>query len=181
MGFDPQHDVEVAGRTATQARLAFAADPDLGPGIDPRRDLHRQTLRLLEPALPSALRARVLQDPARPAAGRARGGGHDLAEERLCGAADLARSAASRTGLLARTRFGAAARTPVAGGRTSDVDLLLDAGERLLEGDRHVVAKVVSAVGALTSRPGAEPAPEERVEDVGERHVGEVDGRSAGP
>src|SRR5437016_9376096 len=118
--------------------------------------------------------------PAGPAARRAAGGRHDLAEERLRGAPDLAGAAASGTSLLPGPRLGPTPGAVLAGGEARHVDLPLHPAERLLECDRQVVAEVITAVRPLASRAGAKPAAEERVEDVGERHVREIDGRSAG-
>jgi hypothetical protein len=69
--------------------------------------------------------------------------------------------------------------TPVAGGKSRDVDLLFDAGERFFEGDCQVVPEVVAAVGSFASSATAKTATEKGVEDVREWHVGEIDTRSA--
>src|SRR3989454_9648924 len=81
MRLDPQHDVQITRRTAPYAGLALAAEPDLRPRVDAGRNPHDQPLGLLQPSLPAALGTRVLEDPAGPAARRAAGGRHDLAEE----------------------------------------------------------------------------------------------------
>src|SRR5690242_4534652 len=118
---------------------------------------------------------RIFEDPPGAAAGRAGRRRDDLAEKRLRRATDLARAAASGARLLAGSGFRSAARAAVARRRPRNVDLPLDAGEGLLECDGQVVAKIVTAVGALAPCAAAETAAEEGVEDVRERHVGEID------
>ena len=93
----------------------------------------------------------------------------------MLGAADLSRATASGARLGASAGLSAAARAAVAGRKTRDIDLLLDAGECLLEGDGEVVAEVVAAIRTLTPRARADAATEESVEDVRKRHVGKVD------
>ena len=90
MRLDPQHDVQVARRTAAKARLAFSADPDLRPRVDPGRDLHSQPLGLLNATLAATLRTRALENAAPAAACGADRRGDDLAEERLRRPPDLA-------------------------------------------------------------------------------------------
>src|SRR4029077_9576872 len=124
--------------------LALAADTDLRTGIHSRRNPHREPARDGHPTLAPALRARTLQEPPRAAAGGAGDLRHDGAEDRLLGAPDLARAPTARASVGAGARLGAAAGAPIAGGQPGDVDLLLDAGERLLERDRHVIAEVVA-------------------------------------
>src|SRR5882762_6335067 len=151
--FDAQHHVQVSWLAAAEARLSLAADPDLRPGVDAGRNLDRQALGLLDTALAAALCARVLDQAARPAACGTRGRRDDLTEDGLCLSADLARPATARARLVACSRFGPAARAAVAGQKASHVDLLLDAGERLFEGDRQVVTEVIAAVRTLAPRP----------------------------
>src|SRR5438034_7237517 len=176
---DPQHDVEVARRAAPEAALPLPAQTDLRPGVDTARDPHGQPARPLEAPLAPALHARVLQQAARAAAGRAGRGGDHRTEDRLRGAPDLARSAAAGTRLLSTAGLRAAAGAALARGEARNVDLLLDADVSLLERDGHVVAQVVAAVGALAASAGPPSPAEKRVEDVRERHVGEVDGRAS--
>src|SRR5712691_2970837 len=180
MRLDAQYDVEVAGRTAAHPRLPLAAEADLRAHVDARRNPDRQAPGPLQAALPAALGTRVLQNPTGAAAGRAGRGRDHLAEERLRRAPDLARAAASRARLGAGARLGAAAGAAVAHGPLRLVDLFLDAGERFLERDRQVVAEVLAAVRRLTPPPRPEAPTEERVEDVRERHVREVDRRTSG-
>src|SRR5207247_10693293 len=58
----PQNHVEVAGRTAPQTCLPFAADPDLRAAVDSGRALAGEPPWLLHPALPATFGARVPQD-----------------------------------------------------------------------------------------------------------------------
>src|SRR4029077_9073739 len=100
--------------------------------------------------------------------------------DRLRRAPDLAGPAAARTRLFATARLCAVPQTSLAGRQARHVDLLLDSRESLLECDGHVVTQVVAAIRALAARAPADAATEERVEDVRERHVREVDGRPSG-
>src|SRR5216683_224901 len=126
-------------------------------------------------ALAAAFLAGVLQQATRSAAGWTGGRGDDLSENRLGLPAHLAGATTPRARVLARTGLRAAAIASVARGQPRDFDWLLDTGERFFECDRQVVAKIVSAVGTFASSATAEASSEKGVEDVGERHVGEVD------
>src|SRR5207245_3007965 len=72
-----------------------------------------------------------------------------------------------------------APRTSAARREAAHFALPLQTRERLCERDRQVVAKVVAAVRPLATGAPSEAAAEERVEDVGKRHIGKVDRRSA--
>src|SRR6266852_6867098 len=180
MRLDLEHDVQVARGPASHAGLPLTAEPDLRTGVHAGRDLHREPPARVRATLAAALRARVLENASRAATRRAGRGRDHLAEDRLRGAPDLARAPASGTRVLAAARLGAAPGAAFARGQPWHLELLLEAGEGLFERDRQVVAEVISAVGALPARARAEPAAEERVEDVRERHVGEVDRGTAG-
>src|SRR5207245_6255874 len=101
------------------------------------------------------------------------------AEARLLGATDRPRTTAAGTCLGPGAGLGAVARAALARREPRDVDLFLDAGERLLEGDGHVVAEVVAAIRSLPARPRPDAAAKEGVEDVGERHIREVHDQTA--
>src|SRR5229473_524660 len=166
---DAQHHIQVAWRPAPGAGLALAADADLRTGVHTGRYPHSEPAGDGGATLPSALRAWVLQEPARAAARWAGDLRHDRAEDRLLGAPDLPRAATAWARIRAGARLRAAPGTAIAGREARDVDLLFDSGERLLERNRHVVAEVVSSIRPLP--PRAPAAAEERVEDVGKRHV----------
>src|ERR1700682_1791823 len=178
MGFDAQDDIEVSWLAAPEPGLPFPADATLRSSVHAGRDLDRKPFRLLHAALSAAFLARVLEQATCTTAGWTGGSGDDLAEDRLCLAPNLPRATAPGACLLACTWLGAAAAAAIAGGESRDVDLLFDPGERLFEGDRQVVAEIVAAVGPFASSATAETASEKGVEDVCERHIGEVDARS---
>src|SRR3972149_151590 len=90
---------------------------------------------------------------ARPAAG-AGGGVHHLAEHRRAHGADLAAAAAAWAGRRARAGLRPAPGAGVAPSERTELDLLLDAPGRLLEGQAQVVAQV-GADGWLTPTAGA--------------------------
>ena len=87
-------DVEIAGRAAAHAGLAFAGEADAGALVDPGGDVDRERLALLDPALAAAGRAGIGDHLADAAAGRAGLLDH---EEALAGA-DLAAAAAGGAG-----------------------------------------------------------------------------------
>src|SRR5438445_12978032 len=147
---DAEHHIQVAGRPSADPGLALAADPDLRAGVDARRYAHREPSRDSGAALPPALSARALEQPARPPAGGARGLRHDRAEDRLLRAPDLARAAAARAGLRAGPRLGPTTGAPIACRHPRHVDLLFNDGACFLDGDGHDVV-VVYALGCTVA------------------------------
>ena len=130
---DDDLDVEVAGPPAGLAGMPGAGDPDPLPGLDPRRDLDLPGARADGPALASALRARLLGDPALAAAGRAGAGAHHLTER---GARDLAELAAAATRLAGadrRSGLGAVPPAALAGRDRLERHLASGARQHLLE------------------------------------------------
>ncbi len=87
---DVDLDVEVAGRSAARADLALLGELDPGAGVDTGGDLDGQGAPRADPAVAGALPARVGDDRAEAAAGRAGAQGADLAEERPLDVGDLA-------------------------------------------------------------------------------------------
>src|SRR5262252_5186854 len=160
---DRQEDVEIAGRPAARARLAFVGEPDAGAVLDALRDVDRQRAVALHPARASAGRARIIDHLAAPVAGRAGA----LEGEEALRLPDLAVAAAGRAGLRLGAALGAAAGADLAGDRGGNADLRGLALERLLEADLHAVADVGAALAAAGARAPAAHA-EEVVEDVGE-------------
>ena len=175
---DVDLDVQVAGRAAARADLALAGQLDAVAGVDARRDLDVDRAASPDPAVAGALAARVGDDGAEAAAGRARAHRAHLAEERPLHVADLAAAAAGRAGRggRARRRAGAAAQRAEHGG--VDLELLGDAERRLAELELDPDQRVLAAAHARTrtALPGA--LAEERVHDVGER---EALAEAAGP
>ncbi len=176
MRLDAQHDIEVSRLAAAQPGSPLSADPNLRTSVHAGRDPDRQALAHLHAALAAALRTGALQQAPRTSAGWTSGSGDHGSEDGLLLAADLSGAAAAGAGFLTGAGLRPVAPASLAAGKTRDVDLLFDPGERLVEGDRQVVAKVVATVRALA--PSA-TTPEERVEDVSERHIGKVDARTA--
>src|SRR5690606_28491427 len=169
--------VEVAVRAAARTGLTLARQLPTHAGVDARGYLDPDRLRCAHPALALAGRARVRDERAVAAAGPARRGGDDRAEQRSHlalhvpgSAADVARDRA-RPGLRAR----AVARLTHDGGR--DVDLADRPGDDVREVDldpeERVLASLAAgsrAVAAARSRGGAEEAREHVAEaaEVGE-------------
>src|SRR4029077_945566 len=110
-GGDAGDDVEVAGRAAAGAGLAFPGDPDPRPVLDPRRDPHLVALGLPGEAGAAAGRAGVLDDL--PGAAALRAGLADR-EEALTLGVDAAAFAAR-----AGDRAGAGLGTAAAAGRAA--------------------------------------------------------------
>src|SRR2546428_10002397 len=69
--------VEIAARTAAEAGLALAGNPQPHAAINSRRDAHRDCALRRGPAAPAALGAGMAEDRPSPAAGMA---GGDLRE-----------------------------------------------------------------------------------------------------
>lgn len=65
-------DVEVTGRPAAGAHLTLGGQPNPHPVADPGGDLHRDLAARPHPAVAGALVARIRDDLADAAAGRAR-------------------------------------------------------------------------------------------------------------
>ena len=143
--------------------------------VDAGRDRYPQLLASFRPPFAMTRRAGVLDDPALALAARAGADVDHLAEHRLADRADLTATLALRTGrgLRAVLRPGpGAGRAPV---EDRELDLGLEAVDRLLERQTEVVAQVAADRRASVAgpRPGAGAA-EERIEDVPEA-------REAGP
>ena len=167
MRADVDEDVEVARGSAHRPGLAFAGEANAGAGIDPRRNIDRQRLNLVDPALAAALAARAFDHLAAPAAVVAR----PFDDEEALLRADLAVAVAQVARARAGARLGAAALARLAGDRDLDLDLRALAVERLLEADLHVVAQVRPAARLLPPA-AAESVAEDRLEDIAE--VGEI-------
>src|SRR2546422_3278598 len=163
---DAHGDVRVPGRPAVGAPGALAAQPELHPVLDARRDLHgQQALGALTP-LASAPRAGVAVQLTRALAP---GAGLRHREEAVR-ARDLAAPAAevARPEPAARLDAGPAARVALLEPR--DLNLRLDARRRLLERDLELVLEVLAARGAGAAAR-ARAAREEVLEDVLEQRA----------
>ena len=167
---DDDDDVEIAGRPALDAVLAFAGQAQALAGGDAGRDLHLEVALLGRAAVAAARLARLGDDAAGAAAVAARLGD---GEEALL-VADLADAAALRTRLRPGPARRARALARRAGLLARDADLRLGALGRGLEGDLEVVAQIgaaaragaAAAEGVAETEDVAEPA--EDVAEVGE-------------
>src|ERR1700694_3577597 len=106
-------------------------------------------------------------------AARAAGHVHDLAEDRLRGATDLATAPALRAGLRRCAGLGAAALAGATGLGSGKRQLAFDAENRLFEGKSKVEPEIRPPAWAGAG-PAARGGAEEHVEDV-------VDPAEAGP
>ena len=174
---DVDLDVEVAGRAAAGADLALLGELDPGAGVDAGRDLDGEGAPRADPAVAGALAARVGDDRAEAAAGRARAQGADLAEERALHVGDLAGAAA---GLARRSRALPGRRALAVTGRADHGGVDLELAGRRRTPPRRGRSRAGSArpgrgVRAVADRGAwraARLAAEERVHDVGEREAG---------
>src|SRR5437867_3791925 len=131
-------DVEIAGRTAVRARLAFAGQTNPVVRIDAGGNLDRQRLVLLDAARAVACRARLGNDLAGAMTLRTR----LLNREEPLRDAHLAAAVTRRTRLRLRARLRAAAVTRRAFVHRRNADLDLGAARRLLERQLEVVPQV---------------------------------------
>ena len=112
---------------------------------------------------------RRLDDLALAVAARAGADVDHLAEHRLANGPDLAAAVALRAGDRLGAGLGAGAVAGLAGLERGELDLLLGAIDRLLEGDPQVVAQVRTGLGpAAPGRRGTRSPAEEGIEDVRE-------------
>jgi hypothetical protein len=160
-----QFNVEVAGRAASRAVVAFAADADLGTVVHARRDLHGARVLDAVEALAATVLAGVGDRGAFAATARAGGDVHELAEEGLLDAADLALTLALRALGLRRAALLAGASTVRAALHALVVQFVLEALDRLLQVDLDAGAEVRTGLRAGATAGGAA---EEGVEDVAE-------------
>src|SRR5690606_13174415 len=161
-------DVEVAGRTATQAVLAFTVEAEALAVGNAGRNLHRHPAILRGAAGATARGAGIAHDAPGGAAGAARA--RDDQEALL--EPELARPAAVGADVGRRARGRARAVAGRARLFARNLDRLFAAGVRLVERDLEIEAQVGAAHRPLAARPAAEAAEAEEVtEDVGE--VGE--------
>src|SRR5438128_6075000 len=163
---DAHEDVQVTGRPAVGAPGALAAQPELHPVLDARRDLHgQQALGALTPLAP-APRAGVAVQLTRALAP---GAGLRHSEEAVR-APDLAAPAAEVARLEPAARLDAGPAARVALLEPRDLNLRLDARRRLLERDLELVLEVLGARGAGAGAR-ARAAREEVLEDVLEQRA----------
>src|ERR1035437_3225278 len=172
--------VEVAGRAAADADLALAREPDLMAFVDAGRDRDPDLLMPLGASFAAASTAGRGDDAALAVATIAGRDIDHLSEHRLADAAILAAAAAGAS----RHRH-AAGRGPGPGAGNAPVeqvelDLLLDAADRLVEGDAKVVAQVGARLAAAppAAGRGAAHAGKETVKQIAEATEALREGRS---
>src|SRR5439155_23635156 len=157
-----QENVEVAGRPAADAGLAFAGKTDTRAVLDALGDVHRQRAVARHPSRARAIRAGILDH----LAAALTAGAGPLQREEALGLPHPACAAAHRTGLRLGTRLGAGARTGLAGDRDRNLDLRGLALKSFLQREFHIVAQVGAALASTAaSLPGHA---EQVLENIGE-------------
>src|SRR6266480_2994725 len=172
---------QVAGWPAPGADLPLARELDVGAVLDARRDPDLDGAARAHPAVRVAFGARPTDDRAVAAAGRARPGGHHLAEEGPGDLAHLAASGAHVAGLGVRAGRGALARA--GGAHHGRVHHQFPGRpERALgEVEIHPDGGVAAPAGTAARPSGPRAGAEERVHDVAEREPGAEPARTGGP
>src|SRR5579884_901464 len=172
MIFDCEDDIKIARRASIGPRFSFPGDPQSRAALHPRRNFHGDRFIARRVSLPLALRTDFGDDPSLSpalAAGSA-DREHPLLESQLSG------TAAGRAN-LGGPPFGARPLAGAARFGTAQLDLRLFSEVGLVEGDRHIVSKIIPALcacaGASSAR-GAEKFLENVAEDIGESSLAEV-------
>src|SRR6516165_6061709 len=142
-----EENVEIPGRSAAHARLAFACEPYAGAILDARGDVDRQGALARHPPGARAGWAGVVDDLSAALAG----GTGPLEREETLGVTDASLTAASGTSLGFGAGLGARAGAGHAGHRSGDAYLGGLAGIGLLQADFHVVAQVGAALAATAA------------------------------
>ena len=167
MRTDADRDHQIAARAAVCAGIALTRNAEGLAVVDAGRNIHVELVRALDPALALAAGAGGLDQLASAAAGGADGGRlHRHTHEALRGA-DLTGAAALGAGLGLGALGAAGAAALVAVFNPGDVQLLLRAEGRLLEGDLHLGDDVFTAGRAACAAAAAGASAAEKVaEDV---------------
>ena len=151
---DRQEDVEVAGRAAAQARLAFAGEADAGAVLDAGRDVDRERALLGDAAGAAAVgQGSAITSPRPWQVGQVR----SMEKKPWARAPGRGRRRSGRS--WAGAGLGAGAGAGLAGDLVGTLDLGGLAGEGLLERDLQVVAKVGAALAAAARLPPPRPPP----------------------
>jgi hypothetical protein len=163
--------VQVARRAARAAGVSAAADPELHPVGDARRDVDRHD-RPGGDATP-AVTAFTRRDDLLPCplAGVTRVRGHDGPEDAPADVLHLAGPAARVAPLRRCPGLRAAALADLAGLHPPDLDLAPRAERGLLEPEPQVGEQVLTRLGAAPATAAAtpeRPRPEERLEQIGD-------------
>src|SRR5882762_10339965 len=151
MFLDFEHDIQIPGRSAVRPRLAFAGNAQARAGIHTGRNAQLDSFFALHAPLPAAFQAALLHNlsSALASGASARDGEKSLLVRKL--PATGACLASLNTGAFFRP--GAVAR--FAEFLARKLDLGGDASGSFLEGKRHVVAQIRSALCAIAPTAGA--------------------------
>jgi hypothetical protein len=159
-------DVQVARRSSPGPDLALSGEPDSHAVADAGGDLHGDLAPSPHPSVAAALVARVEDDFAHAAAGRARSRGHDLTEQRALHGLHLAAPTAGVAGRRRRILVGAAALAAVTQHRGVNGDLLADAGRAFGEVQPHPQQRIRTRLDPPDRSAGGRAATEERLEHI---------------
>src|SRR5262245_40890637 len=172
MRAEGEKNIEVARRTAADAGLPFAGEPDAGAVLDAGRDVHGQCALARHPPRAGAGWAGIADHLAAALAVRASA----LQREEALRVQDASLAATARTGLRPGAGLRARAGAGLAGDRGRNAHLRGLAGIGLFQADLHVVAQVGATLAAATTPAPAAAHAEEIVENVGEGrgHVAEA-------
>src|SRR5215469_6485942 len=179
----PLDDLEeqIARRPATRADLSLARELDVGSVLDARRNPDLDGAAGAHPAVRVAFGARPPDDGAVAATGRARPGGHHLAEERPGDLAHLTPARAHVAGLGVGPGRGALTGTGRADHRGGHHQLPGRAERALGQVEIHPDGGVAAPAGAAARPPRPRAGAEERVHDVAEREPRAEPARPAWP
>src|SRR5689334_19694196 len=164
VGRQRQENIEVAGRSAADASLAFAGQTNARAVLDALRNVDRQGAVARHAPGACAVRAGVLDHLTAALAARA----GPLQREEALGLPHAARAAAGRAGLRLGAGLGAGARARFAGDRDRNLDLRGLALKGLLQRDFHIVAQVGAALAATTAAAALPGHTEKVLENIGE-------------
>ena len=154
---DREKNVEIPGRSAAHARLAFARESYAGAILDARGDVDRERAVARHPPGARAGWAGVVDDLSATLAG----GTGPLEREETLGVTDASVAAAGWTSLGFGAGLGAGAGASLAGHRGGEAYLGGLAEIGLLQADFHVVAQIGAALA-----PAATPALPAHAEQV---------------
>src|SRR5262249_442460 len=143
---DAKRDVEVARRAAARRRLTLARHAHVDAVVHARRDVDGDAAHVADAPLPLAARAGRRDDAALAAAAVAEHHVDELPEDGLLDTPDLAGALACGAALRLGAWLGAVAATGRARLPAGNLDVLLAALHRLLEGDGQLVAQVRAAL-----------------------------------
>src|SRR5215471_11419860 len=139
----------MAGDPTARARLTLTGQAQLNALVGALRHLDHHVDPAAHHAAPLALGARVGNDLALAVAAIAQRHVHELTEDRLLDATDLATAIAARAAGWLGAGLHAAARALLAGGVLGQANLFAGAEDRLFQRQVQVVAQVLAALNPL--------------------------------